>query len=637
MSTVQQNTQPASRGDAMELSRRNVLSGLGILAAASAAGHCLTARARLALGEPRPRHDQLVAQAPSGAGPSAGLTLVLQFGDGSSRTFSQAAARAAGDYVGHFVHQQCFVARSDEWTIFFRPDADRSRDEIVVERGTMWLSASEKPVHILEPYTATILKDGKRIAQVTVPRHWWWTRWRWQSSARPVRRSLSDLISMKALCPLGKATLYGAGALRTIIKWRGPMDTGGLEIGMGTAGERPEIGPITEYQAGYLLHGNAEALTTMMTQAEAVGSMPIWARDERTGALVDVYQMPGIAFRAGTPTIREPSYPYNRDGGYNDYLFRMDVAHIPSPAYVPWLLTDDPYFYEGVEAIGSYGVLATSYHRAYQKLPGLVYPGETRAWAWGIREPMRLAAFAPSDPPSWLKPRTCWQSIVQDNLKFTRQYMSSPAKIHRVFRQFTRSDTCTPFMSAYVMSSLGWAVWSGFYPEWSEFTRWFGEGLLAFVDGASGWDRRWPAPYWLNLLTMREMESGRDLPAMLAILDESWDSTTPDSWGEAWRLFPKWLETRAAGSFSTPRALDPRRWTDPDKVYENADDSPYGIVKGAPSGPGYSLYLRGALAFAELAGVPNAKAAHDWLHSKLPAVCASYGATGFRKWSFQIA
>jgi hypothetical protein len=415
------------------------------------------------------------------------------------------------------------------------------------------------------------------------------------------------------------------------------MDTGGLTTGMGTGGERPEIGPITESQAAYLLHGNAEALTTMMTQAEAVGSMPIWARDERTGALVDVYTMPDVAFRAGAPTIPQPAYPYSPDGSYNDHMFRMDVAHIPSPAYVPWLLTDDPYFYESVEAIGSYGVLATDYHRASQKLPGLVDPGETRAWGWGVREPMRLATFAPSDPPSWLKPRAYWRRIVEDNLKFTRQYIDSPAKIHRVFRQFTRSDSCVPFMSAYVMSSLGWAVWSGFYPEWSEFTRWFAGGLLAFVDGTSGWDRRWPAPFWLNLLTMREMGKGKDTPATLAIRDESWDSQTPDSWSEAWKLFPQWLTTPAAGASSSPRALDPDRWADPDKVYENGADSPYGVVKGAPSGPTYSIYLRGSLAFAALAGVPNARTAHDWLHAKLPAVCASYGATGFHKWSFHPA
>jgi hypothetical protein len=561
--------------------------------------------------------------------------VVLRFRNGSTRTFGQAAAQDAGDYKGRFVHQKCFVARDGEWTVFFRPDADRSRDEVVVERGKMWLAPGESPTHILEPYSATIIKDGKPIAEVTVPRHWWWARWRWQSAPRPIRRSLHDLVAMKAICPLGRAALYGARQLQTVIRWQGPMGTAGLATAMGAGGERPDIGPMTEYQAAYLLDANTEALVTMMAQAEAVGSLPACARDEKTGALVDVYGVPNVAFLGGDPAIPNPPLPKDGHGNILGDFFRVDTAHMPSLGYIPWLLTDDPYFYEGTEVIGNYGVLFGLYHRAVQKLPGLVYPGETRAWGWSMREIFRLGAFAPEAPPSWLKPRSYWRKIADDNLSFTRQYMDSPAKVHRVFRVFTRSDQIAPWMSAYVMSSLGWAVWSGFYPEWSEFTRWFAGGLLPFANGSSGWDRRWPAPYYVNFLNMRELGTGKDAQSSLVIRDGSWDSRTPDSWGEAWKLFPKWLS--ASGFASSPQPLDPSRWSDRDRIYENGIDSPYRVVTGAPSGPTYVLYLRGGLALAALAGVPGAKSAHDWLHSKLPAVCVSYGATGFRKWSFEPA
>ena len=611
-------------GPGMKFTRRNLLNAVGVLTGASVFG-------RYAAGAGGSPIGAQVAQVPSLAPPAGGLALRLRFPDGTSRTFSQAAAKDAGDYVGRFVRQKCFIAHEDEWTVFFRPDADRSRDEVVVERGLIYLAPGQQPTHILEPYTATIFKDGKQIADVTVPRHWWLARWRWQSAPRPVRRSLHDLIAMKAICPLGKAALYGAKPPQTAISWSGPMDTGGLAIGMGGPGERAEIGAITEYQAVFLLDGRAEALTTMLTQAEAAGSMPIWARDQISGALVDVYEKPKIGFSSGEPNIPVPAYPYNPDHSYNKYLFRIDVSHIPSPTYVPWLLTDDPYFYEGLEAIASYCLLATGYHREMQKLPGLVYPGETRAWGWGIRDVFRLGAFAPENPPSWLKPRSYWRKVVSDNLSFTRPFTESPAKIHRVFRLFTRSDECEQWMRGFVMSSLGWAVWSGFYPEWSEFTRWFAGGLLPFVNGRSGWDRRWPAPYCVKFLTMRDRASA---PSMLAVLDQSWDSHTPDSWAEAWKLFPKWVSAPTTGLRKTSQPLDPGRWTDPDKVYENATDSPYGIVESAPSGPFYCIMMRAALAYAVLSGVPGAKPAHDWLHSNMPAVCASYGYDGTSyKWS----
>jgi hypothetical protein len=616
----------------MDLSRRNVLSALGLLIGTPAAGRTAAGVSSLPIGG---HHGEQVAPAASKSG--AGLALVLRFRDGTSRTFSQDSAKDAGDYVGQFVHQRCFVVQADEWTVFFRPDADGSRDEIVVERGLLRLVPGQNPTHILEPYGATILKDGRRIAELSVPRHWWLARWRWQSAPRPVKRSLRDLIAMKAICPLAKGALYGAKLPQTAVRWQGPMDLGGLQVGMGGVGEREEIGPITEYQAAYLLDGNPGLLTAAMAQAEAVGSMPIWARDQSDGALVDVYEMPNLSFLAeGVPSIPQPPYPYNPDHSYNDYLFRMEVAHIPSAAYVPWLLTDDPFFYEGVEATANFGVLFSDYHRAVQKLPGLVYPGETRAWGWGMREAMRLAAFALEQPPSWLKPRNYWKRIVTDNLTFTKQYMASPAKIHRVFRMFTRSDLCEPFFGGYVMSTLGWAVWSGFYPEWSEFTSWFAGGLISFVDGKSGWDRRWPAPYMVDFLTMRDLGKSEAPPATLAVLDGTWDARTPDSWAEAWELFPRWALTPAPFA-AAPKPLDSSRWSDLEKVYENGIDSPYGVVKSAPSGPYYPLVMRAALAYAALAAVPGAKPAHDWLHSKLPAVCASYGAPGYYKWSVEPA
>jgi hypothetical protein len=614
----------------MDLTRRKVLNALGLLTGTTVVG------TQAAGGSSSPIDEKIGQQVPQAAPSGAGLGLVLRFHDGTSRTFDQGSAKDAGDYIGPFVHQKCFVARADEWTVFFRPDADRSREEIVVERGLIRLGPGQTPNHILEPYSATVLRDGKRIAELTVPRHWWLARWRWQSAPRPVKRSLRELIAMKAICPLGRSALYGAKPPTTVIKWQGPMDIAGLQTGMGGVGERQEIGPITEYQASYLLDPSLHLFTTIMAQAEAVGSMPIWARDQLTGALVDVYEMPHIAFLAGgDPTIPQPPYPYNPDHSYNEYLFRMDVPHIPSAAYVPWLLTDDPFYYEGVEAIASYGVLVTDYHRDTQKLPGLVVPGETRGWGWGMREIMRLAAFAPEQSPAWLKPRAYWKKIVADNLTFTRQYMASPAKIHRVFRMFTRSDQCEPYFSGFVMSTLGWAMWSGLYPEWTEFTNWFAGGLLPFVDGKSGWDRRWPAPYWVNFLTMRDLRTSEAAPATLAVFDEGWDPRTPDSWGEAWRLFPKWVSSPKATYSAASQPLDPSRWIDPNKVYENGTDSPYGLVKSAPSGPYYALVMRAALAYAALAGVPGAKPAHDWLHAKMPAVCASYGASGSYKWSVE--
>ena len=565
-----------------------------------------------------------VTAAPS----SSGLALSLQDGSGAIiETFTQNASEDIGDYVGRFVHQKCFVQHAAEWTVFFRPDADGSRDEVVVERGRF---GSTNPTHILTPYYATIWKNGAVAAREYVPRHWWYARWRWQSAPRPIRRSLADIIALKALCPLDRIGIYlSEGPLRTVIPWLGPMDIGGFNIIMHSVGERPEIGTITEYQAAFLLDGNPEARQTMLTQAEAVGTMPIWARD-MSGALFDVYATAGAAL--GTAPLSLPPYPYNPDRSYNAYLFQMDVAHLPSPSYVPWLLTDDPYFYEGLEALANWAVLFTDYHRAQQGLEGLVYPGETRAWAWGMREVFRAGAFAPVTPPSWLKPQSYWRRLAADNLRFTAQFMASPAKIHAIFREFSIANGGAPWEQAFVMSSVGWAVWSGFYPEWSTFATWFAGGLIPFVNGTSGWDRRWPSPYYVDLLNMR---GGAPEFHGLCVPDTSYDAYTPDSWAEAWSLFPNWQNTPDGGYDRSQKMLNPALWTDPNKVYQNPIDNPYGVVQGAPSGPAYLIQMRAGLAFAALAGVSGARVAHDWLQAALrPVMMTGYKTAGDRKWSF---
>ena len=71
------------------------------------------------------------------------MTISLAFADGKTLSFHEAAAEDIGDYRGSFVHQKCFRQRAsgnndyrDGFAVFFRPDADGSRSEVVVEYGT---------------------------------------------------------------------------------------------------------------------------------------------------------------------------------------------------------------------------------------------------------------------------------------------------------------------------------------------------------------------------------------------------------------------------------------------------------------------------------------------------------------------
>jgi hypothetical protein len=104
-----------------------------------------------------------------------------------------------GDYEGPGFVQRCvMVAHPDlPMTVFFRPDRDSARTEVVFELGRLWSG----PPRRLGPYTAEILRGGQTLAKIDVPQHFWFSRWRWQSVRRPVVKRPAALIAAGLLPP----------------------------------------------------------------------------------------------------------------------------------------------------------------------------------------------------------------------------------------------------------------------------------------------------------------------------------------------------------------------------------------------------------------------------------------------------
>lgn len=532
--------------------------------------------------------------------PSGGMSVALAL-PGGTLTFSEGVAVDLGDYVGDFVHQHCLAQRQGPWLVFFRWDADGSRAEIVVEFGGYDLTKLPPvpiaaPAHVLAPYTATILAgDGSALATVAVQKHWWGARWRWASAPRPVRRSYADLVAMKGVLPLSLSAAWNT-VPPTAVAWAGPMSTGGLSPSMGDTGDRGEIGFITEAQAAYLL-GDAASLETTLTQAEAVGSFPIWVRDQTTGGLLDVQAHQYLAYNdafGGSHQIATPPAPSDPD------FFQMDAAHLPAPSFVAWLLTDDPYFLEGAQACANYGIINSNYHANNNGLPGLTSVSQTRAWAWGMRDLFRMAAFAPAIPPAWLLPRSYWRANAGDNLALAGKYLSATAPAVSVFHLITESGFLSSFMQDFLEVVMGWAKWSGAFPEWDVTVEWIAGSRIA-MSGSAGWDRRWPAPYQVPVVNAK---SGAGAPLLNAGYAPADSSLTPLSWAELWSCYLAWS------------GLDPAGWQ-PDTLAPGQN-------------LGYSTYARGALAALELAGIAGARAEHDWLYQQLQTAMPGTNPSGFK-------
>jgi hypothetical protein len=534
-----------------------------------------------------------------------GYVAVITLG-GRHFAFDSAAGEDLGIYEGEYVRQRCLrvMRRDTPLTVYFRPDVGLARLEVVVELGRLWLDGTGfEAAHITGPYSCEILYQGRSVAVVKVPYHWWFSRWRWQSAPRPVVREREVLLGKRLVAPYGRAGLYGAEATGQLVEWSGPMDTAAIYTAMGAGGDRPDIGLMTEFQADYLINGTSGALSSLLAQGEACGTMPIHWRDEHTGALVDVYEYPTVAASPeGKPAL--PTAPPPRVSGTRSVDRRYilyESSHSPAAAFLPFVLTDDPYFLEELEAQGTFPIAVSNWHRVRHHLPGLVYPGETRSFAWSMRSLFQLGMVAPERPPRWLKSRAYWRRCIADNLAYARLFMKSPARVHRIFRAFTRSDMVSGWQDSFVAVSLGVAVWMG-YEEWREFYRWFCAGVTKLCDGQSGWNREWPTPYYYY---PTRLEPRRP---MTLIADTSLDAETADSWGEAWQ------------GFKQENRIDDRGWDG------------YTLMQNQ-SGPTYYLYLRGSLALATHLDVPEARECYNYIASVLPAALRHFRAPGNCRWS----
>jgi hypothetical protein len=547
------------------------------------------------------------------------LTLTLDFGNGKLATFSGANAAEQGDFVGEFVHQKCYLARDPafpDWHAYFRVDADGSgsriaapaqgwRDEVVVEYGR---STSGTPVHITTPYTATVTKNGATVYTATIPKHFWYSRWRYQSSERPVVRTPATLKARGWIPNFDTAGMFGGSAAAVDNTWAGPMTqpsrnwpTGPFDPRMANGGDHDEIGLVTEAAASYVLFGAANNLRTLRTEAEWTGNWPIHIRDDATGAPVSCRDLT-TAYKSNGGTIN------NIQSSTDVEYVNVDTSHYYPCANLPWLMTDDPFLLESMQFGLAVRIVLAIGVRQQHALGGLFYPGETRSTAWGLRDLFTMVASCPTSTPSWLRPKSYWQGCLDDNKTFAMQFVNSPARVHRLFKAWTRVDKEETWMSAWLSAVVGIGIQQG-ARDWADVFAWSIGKQIAQTNGTSGWPRQWPVPYESVPFTNPSLWNSfiQD-----PIMDASYDSVTPASWSEYWTYYKSGSDGH---SDQTGHTVDDANW-DGHTLMAPFYDTQGGKYTFA----GYSsyfLHLRSALAVAVRRGIPGAQACYDYLHGEM--------------------
>lgn len=541
---------------------------------------------------------------------------------GKTYEFAEENGQDLGDFVstiGKFT-QRCIRSEVADFplTIFFRPDRNSDRVEVIFELGRVF---SITPAN-LGAYSVAISRGATVLARVEIAAHYWFSRWRWQSSPRPVVANVATLAeqnliplydrsaappsvmaSARNVMPLPNgdyldvdvlaqfsagnyvnaaklvitaqqltalnASSGGTTAVATSSSIYSPMGLAGVTPYMPNTGERNDIGLMTEPQAKFICTADQGSLDMLRAQAEAAGTMPWHMRDETQTGPFDFRKYPKASWywssNGGSPHVKTATTPIT-----------IDSAHQPALAYLPYLLTGDPYHLEDLQfqATWNWGALPFAYR---PDIP------QARAFAWSLRTLAQAARITPATTPSWLLPQSYWTAQLETTRGwFEDNFVESFRPERAVFRATasiasSRGETnapegtwVDPWQDEFIANVLGWMVSMGF-SEWRTSFDWIIGGTIARTGTTSGWIRAHATPFRM-------------------ILRATKTSPFANSWSEAWTL---------------QQSIAKATYTDPN-TFALADMASF-------------AFTRGALVYAEKLGTPGAAENLAWATAQLKA------------------
>lgn len=193
-----------------------------------------------------------------------------------------------------------------------------------------------------------------------------------------------------------------------------------------------------------------------------------------------------------------------------------EACHTAQPSYVPFLMTDDPYLLEEVQALANWRIWSSSTTRGrYQTAFGTYLKGIwdsistdaiPRCFGWGFRD-IAYARIAlesyPGTLPNWFMPKSYYDAITADELTLVNKYTTSPSKAFygggNGFGAF--SDAQTMFMpyNDYAIGAVGVGIYSGLYGSGAAGGNW-----LPFFQYQLRWSAQFKDPannQWCNQQT----------------------------------------------------------------------------------------------------------------------------------------
>lgn len=348
----------------------------------------------------------------------------------------------------------------------------------------------------LGPYT---------IAGFSPPAHWWASRWTDRTHA-PVtmNKSPHSIVTANRMFPFGPPS----GVTIPGPPLRAPyslMGSSSVTIYEPTTGERQDIGLITDNSAYYMLGGDP---SPMIDWALAGETCPLHYRDQTTDHPISLVTYPttnnyDAAGYQGSPWMAKGP-PNPNQGGYSTYggAWTPQQAHHPEYNYMAYQATGDLGFLESLQYHANFMVLNNA---ALSTPSGAIISGEYRGVSWAFRT-LFMAHIAtkdletPGPLPSYLAPSSYFKSILDNNLTYYSQSISSPYNqtFRLVFPTLTppASFGFAPWQVDYMLQALAFGVLTG-HSDWAPLYVWALKNAIDRLSGTSGYPPAW-AGYYLD-------------------------------------------------------------------------------------------------------------------------------------------
>jgi len=305
----------------------------------------------------------------------------------------------------------------------------RIRTDVVMENTRTWAAA---PSNIT--YSLAIKRNGSTLHTQPQFTHYHHARWHkviWTGAATEpmarVRHNMPYFIASKAVWnyDLGiKIPEYILSQFynqyqksKTAQTNLGPMANLLMTTAFPNTGGRPEIAPLPQWTAMYLISQDDRMREVMLAHADVAAAVPIHYRDESTvNQPLDLDRYPKVATYLGTS---QPALPAVING---ITIWKPDTAHQGSYTYVPYLITGDAFFLDEMMFWASWNM--TKNIPEYRDFgQGLLRDDQVRGQAWALRA---LGEVSHALPDSHIL-KSYFENRLSNNLEwFYKNWIATP-------------------------------------------------------------------------------------------------------------------------------------------------------------------------------------------------------------------